>query len=131
MAKYRITYSDIFEPSPLSCWVHKPLDQNVPWLSAAEYDPKLPSKIIGKGFPVYVIEHKGYELKFCSTEEIDHCISVLKNKILPTTYQLANNSWMKGYQHLHWLTTWPSNLKDFKNRETIIKLLKKVKSENI
>ncbi len=126
MAKYWIEYSDTYTASPLSSWVHRPIDNKV-WDQASQFVPELPKKILDKGYPIYKIVHKGYELHFSSKEEIDHCISILSKKILPTTQELASKSWMKGYQHLHWLSKWPGKIKSFKDRETIVKLLKKVK----
>jgi len=129
MAKYRVEYTEEYKPSPLSVWVHRPIDSKI-WCDATHYEPELPNKIVNKGYPVCVIEHKRQELTFSSKEEIDHCISVFENKVLPTTHELANNSWMKGYQHLHWLSKWPGNIKSFKDRKAIIKLLNNVKNVN-
>ena len=47
-------------------------------------------------------------------------------KLLPTTHELASKSWMEGWQHLHWLSKWPGNIKSFKDRAAIIKLLNNV-----
>lgn len=129
MTKYWVEYSDTFTPSPLSSWVHRPTDSEV-WDQASKFDPPLPKKSIDKGYPNYKIEYRGSVFSFSSLEEIDHCISIFKRKALPTTHELASNSWMKGYQHLHWLSKWPGNLKSFKDREAIIKLLEKVKEIN-
>ncbi|MBL4868367.1 MAG: hypothetical protein JKY67_18530, partial [Pseudomonadales bacterium] len=108
--------------------VHRPLDSDV-WEEATRYEPNLPKKIVNKGYAVYKIEYKGYEFTFSSIAEINHCVSVFENKILPTTYELASNSWMKNFQHVHWLSTWLGKLKSFNHRQAIIKLLNKVKNE--
>jgi len=126
MAKYWIDYSDSFSPSPLSFWVHKPLDAEV-WSDAVEFEPPMSSKVIDKGFPEFKIEHKRHILVFSSLDEIEHCINVLSKKVLPTTNELANSSWMEGYQHLHWLTKWPGDIKSYKDRIAIVKLLEKLK----
>jgi len=126
MAKYWLEYTEKYEESPLSFWVHKPIDADI-WKDANKFDPPLPNKIIGKGYKIYKIEYKGCEFCYSSLEEIEHCISVLGNKVLKTTRELANNSWVKGYQHLHWLTKWPGNHKSYKDRQEMIKLLNKVK----
>ena len=125
MTKYWVEYSEKYIASPLSCWVHQPVDSEV-WNDASKYEPTLPKKLANKGFPIYKIEYKGCVLSFSSPEEIEHCISIFKRKVLPTTYELASKSWMKGFQHLHWLSKWPGNIKSFKDREAIIKLLKKL-----
>jgi hypothetical protein len=130
MAKYWIDYSASFNPSPLSFWVHRPKDAEI-WSQADEYEPAFPSKVFGNGFPEFKIEHKGYILVFSSLYEIEHCISVLSHKVLPTTNELSKKSWMnEGYQHLHWLSKWPSKIKNYKDRIAIIKLLEKLKCLN-
>lgn len=127
--KYWIEQTKRYKKSPLSIWVHRPVGSNI-WLEANEYNPPLPIKGINNLFSIFKIEHKGVEFSFSSLEEIEHCIEVLAKKILPTTNELANNSWLKGYQHLHWLTKWPSDLKSFKDRQKIVNLLVKVKKIN-
>ena len=69
-------------------------------------------------------------LEFSSMDEIEHCIDVLSKKVLPTTNELAHGSWVEGYQHLHWLTKWPGDIKSYKDRMAIAKLLGKLKSLN-
>jgi hypothetical protein len=110
----------------LSSDVHRPLDCEH-WAGATRYDPPLPKSVVGEGFKNFKIEVKGYVLNFSSIEEIDHCIELFSNKVLPTTYQMSQNSWTKGFQHTHWLSKFPGDLKSFKNREIIIKLLGKLK----
>lgn len=129
MSKYWIEYTEEFEESPLTCWVHKPIDSEV-WSSATKFEPDLPQKILGKGYPVYKIEYKSHEFIFSSKQEIDYCISIFSKKVLPTTNILSQSSWMKGYQHLHWSTKWPGNSKGYKDRVAIIKLLEKVRELN-
>lgn len=126
--KYWIEYTEQYEQSPLSFWVHYPVERGIPWVEAKKYVPSLPNKVIGKGYILYKVEHKGSVLVFSSLEEIEHCIEVLSKKVLPTTRNLANQSWVEGYQHLHWLTKWPSHIKKEKDRAKIIALLRKVKS---
>ncbi len=128
MSKFWIEYSDQYKPSPLSSWVHAPVDHEQ-WLYATEYDPPLPKQVSGKGYAIYKIEVRGWVLEFSSKEEIEHCIDILSNRNLPTTNQLANKSWCKGYQHKHWLTKLPGALKTVKNRMQIVKLLGKVKNQ--
>jgi hypothetical protein len=126
MTKYWLEYSETYKESPLSFWVHRPLGSEV-WQDANNYEPPLPQKDVDKGYKIYKIEYKGCEFFYSSLQEIEHCISVLDNKALKTTRELAGNSWVKGYQHMHWLTKWPGNLKSYKDRQEIIKLLNKVK----
>lgn len=126
MAKYSIVFTEEYKKSSLSFWVHEPLDAEV-WNDATQYKPPLPKKVIGSGYKVYKIEHKGCEFIFSSIEEVEHCITLLSPKVLKTTRDLADNSWVKGYQHMHWLSKWPGKLKSHKDRQAIVKLLNKLK----
>jgi hypothetical protein len=129
MSKFWIEYEDEYYQSPLSSDVHRPLDCDH-WSGATKFDPPLPSAIVGVGFKVYKIEVKGFILSFSSIEEIDHCVETFSKRILPTTYQMSQKSWAKGWQHTHWLTKFPGALKSYKNRTVIIKLLNKLKAHN-
>ena len=106
--------------------MHAPVDSKT-WSKATEFIPPLPQPRTEQGFPIYKIEVKGWELQFSSIEEIDHCSEILSQKNMPTTQTLAANSWMEGYQHLHWLSKLPGELKSYKARQEIVKLLGKVR----
>lgn len=122
MAKLSITYSDKRVSGPLSFWVHKAIDSDI-WDKATRYDPPMPAPVPGMGYPKYQIEYRGHALDFFSKEEINHCIEVLSKKVLPTTQALARKSGYPDYQHLHWLTRWPGDIKSWKSRQEIIGLL--------
>lgn len=125
MAKISIEYSEKRISSPISFWVHKPIDSDA-GSTALQFDPPFPKRIIYKGYPIYKIKYRGHELYFCSCEEMEHCIGILSNKVLPTTQALAEEGGYPGYQHIHWLTKWPGDIKSWKDRKEIIKLLKKL-----
>ena len=127
MSKYWVEYTEAYCPSPVSLVVHRPLDCEH-WLGATQYDPPLPKPEIGKDYRVYKIELKGVELGFSSMEEVEHCIAILSQKNLPTTRALAEQSWLGGYQHRHWLAKFPSALKPFKERQKLVRLLGYLKS---
>lgn len=129
MAKYRVVYSEDFVRSPISPWIHKPLDSDV-WGNATRYEPPLPREIPGKGYPHYVLAYKGVELTFSSLQEIDHVIEVFSKPNMPTTTALSRRSpWMRGYKHLHWLTRLPAKLKNQKDRAEIVRLLELLKKQ--
>ncbi len=125
MPKVNIRYCQDRVKSPLSFWVHKPLDADV-WENAILHEPAMPAAIIGKGFPLYEIVYRRHTLIFASIDEIKHCIEILSNKILPTTYSLASQAGYPAYQHLHWLSQWPGEIKSWKDRQAIIKLLEQL-----
>ncbi len=122
MPKIKVGYSKERVKSPLSFWVHRAVDSKG-WDSAKEYDPPMPTPIIGKGYPKYQIEYRGHNLLFSSKEEISHCIAILSEKVLPTTHALAQKAGYPDYQHLHWLSKWPGDIKSWKHRQSIVKLL--------
>ena len=123
MSKTTVSYAKEKKASPLSFWVHKPVENGIPWLQASKYDPPLPAAIVGRGYPVYKIEYRGHELIFISAAEIMHCMEVLSHKVLPSTFELANASGYADYQHTHWLATWPGEIKSWKDRQEIIRHL--------
>ncbi len=107
--------------------MHRPIDSDV-WREATNYEPPLPEKVPGKGYPRYVLEFRGEEFVFSSIPEIDHVIEVLSLPNMPTTTALSRKSpWMRGYKHLHWLTRWPARLKNRKDRVEIVRLLKRLR----
>jgi hypothetical protein len=123
MPKVNTIYNRKRQFSPLSFWVHKPLDADT-LDRASVFEPPMPGPVPGKGYPVYEIEYRGHTLFFCSTSEIRHCINILSEKVLPTTQSLAMKAGYPGYQHLHWLATWPGDIKSWKDRNELIKSLK-------
>ena len=126
MAKYWIELSEKYIASPLSFWVHAPVDSDI-WREATKFDPPLPEQDSERGYKIFKIEYKGCIFSFSSLDEIEHCIDVLSPKAMKTIRELSLNSWVNGYQHMHWLTKWPGNAKSYKDRQEIIRLLNKVK----
>jgi hypothetical protein len=81
----------------------------------------MPQRVIGKGYPVWRVEHRGRTLVFASPEEIKHAIDVLGRKILPVTRDL-------GQPHRavnsHWLSRLHASFKPWKVRQELVKRLK-------
>jgi hypothetical protein len=106
--------------SPLTPWVHSGVVG--PYWQATKFDPPMPTRAIGKGYPVWRVEHRGRTLVFASPEEIAHAIDILGRKILPVTRELglpyrAVNS--------HWLSRLHSSFKPWKVRQELVKRLRK------
>ena len=108
--------------SPLSFWVHKPLDADI-WNDASEHDPPMPRGALGQGWPIYLVEHRGQELYFASLDEIDHAMKVLGQKNLPTTRKLAEQAGSPKFQHEHWLTKLSKFWKPWNTREFLVRRL--------
>ena len=73
--------------TPITPWVHKGVD--AAYYTATVFDPPRPKPVLGKGYPLWVIEHRGRSLFFSSPEEIAHVIDILGRKILPVTRDLG------------------------------------------
>ena len=96
--RIRIDYRDGPWISSLTPWVHKGVD--APYWKATVFDPPMPRAMQGKGWPVWIVEHRGRELVFASMQEIEHAIDILSRKILPSTrdlgkpYRAVNSHWL-------------------------------------
>jgi hypothetical protein len=115
--------------SPLSYWMHCPVDSDN-WFSANEYDPSMPKQVPGRGWPIYLVEHRGRQLYFASHDEIDHAIDVLRRELLPTTQDLAERAGWPHFQHGHWLTKLSKFRKLWKIRKVLIDKLEESKRKS-
>jgi hypothetical protein len=115
----RIEYRDHPIRSPLTPWVHRGLDG--PYWRATVFDPPMPRPVHGKGYPMWVLDHRGRSLIFVSPEEIAHAIDILDRKILPLTRDLG-----KPHRAVnsHWLSRLHSTFKPWKVRQELVKRLK-------
>jgi len=115
----RIDYRPDRIISPLTPWVHRGVDGS--YWQATVFDPPMPRPTHGKGYPVWVISHRGRELIFASPQEIAHAIDVLERKILPLSREL-------GQPHRavnsHWLSRLHSSFKPWKVRQDLVKRLR-------
>jgi hypothetical protein len=123
MRKWRIEYSKEYQPSPLSFWVHRNLDNDL-WSLASKFDPSLPNAIPLKGFPVLLVDALGIELRFSSVEEVEHFLDVISAKNMPTPMQLTKKRNVNYGPNGHWLSRLPSKLKPWGKREKIIPIIK-------
>ncbi len=120
--RIRIAYRDSRWISPVTPWVHKGVDAQF-W-KATVFDPPMPLRTPGKGWPTWIVEHRGRELVFASPQEIDHAIDILSRKILPTTRELG-----QPYRAVnsHWLSRLHSSFKPWKVRQELVKRLKQAR----
>ena len=122
MKKWRIEYRPKFTETPLSFWVHKHLDHEV-WRHANKFDPDLPRAIPGKGYPVLIVNAMGIELEFSSVAEVEHFLSVLSQKNMPTAQQLSLRRTAKYGPNSHWLSRLPSCIMPWTKRARIIPIV--------
>ena len=127
MKKHWIEYTEKWTTSPMSYWVHQELDSKY-WYDAIEFDPPRPRPIPGKGYPFYSVEIDGFIFRFVSLAEIDRCMEVLSNKVLPTTLSLRAD---RGTTLLnkHWLSRLPAKVKSWKYRQKAVKHLSHARQE--
>jgi hypothetical protein len=118
--RMRVDYRPERIISPLTPWVHKGVDAS--YWKATVFDPPMPHPVHGKGWPVWVLEHRGRELIFASPEEIEHAIDILGRKILPLTRDLGK-PWRAV--NSHWLSRLHTSFKPWKVREQLVKELRK------
>lgn len=117
--RLEIEYRSDLVRSPLTPWVHRGVDG--PYWQATKFDPPMPQRVIGKGYPVWRIEHRGRTLVFASPEEIEHAIDILGRKILPVTRDLGRPH---RAVNSHWLSRLHSSFKPWKVRQELVKRLK-------
>ncbi len=117
--RIRLEHSSTRQLSPLTHWVHVGVDG--PWYKATAFDPPLPQPVPGKGYPVWLAEHRGRTIRFVSREEIDHAVDILGRKILPTPRDLGRRYMAVNS---HWLSRLHSTWKPWKTRQELVKRLR-------
>lgn len=115
----RVEYREKPVLTPITPWVHKGLD--AAYYKATVFDPPMPKQTLGKGWPIWIIEHRGRELFFASPQEVDHAIDILGRRILPATRDLG-----QPYRAVnsHWLSRLHTSFKPWKVRQELVKRLK-------
>lgn len=58
MKRATIVHRDAYETTPISFWVHRPLDADA-WPNAKRFDPPLPAPVPGLGYLQLVVEFEG------------------------------------------------------------------------
>jgi hypothetical protein len=128
MKRYHIVYHETWKQSPLSFWVHRAVGGTT-WHQAAAFDPPFPPPIPGKGYPYYLIEVDGFTFAFASIEEIDHCMTTLRQRHLPdTTRETEERGTGPGS---HWLNKLPRKVRTWKYREKAIRYMTKIRTDFI
>lgn len=126
--KAALKYSEERVLSPIFVYCHRAPDGAVfSETSLENLDPPPPSKISGKGFLVWTLEHQGRELIFTSHAEIRHAIDLLGQKILPHNKTLTEE---EGYSNRHWLSRLHKSWKPWKTRQKMVAKLEKLLSES-
>src|SRR5689334_17989673 len=110
MRNYSVCFHDKFVQSPMTFWVHKPVDSRL-WYQATIFEPPLPSVVPGKGFSYFRVEFDDFVFEFASLSEIDASIAVLSQKNLPST---DSETKVRGTgPGAHWLNKLPGSVKSW------------------
>lgn len=126
MKKHYIVYTEQWRRSPMSFWVHIETD-NQPWFRAKTFHPPLPGIVSGRGYPYYFVEYDGFTFEFASLAELEMCISVLGQRLLPSTEKETTR---RGTgPGLHWLNKLPGHVRPWRYREKAVKYLRHAKAE--
>ena len=130
MKHWKLHFSKTKVFTPISIWVHKaPKKSSIQWRDFPFHEPPFPKKIPLKGFPYIEVIIFNFSFYFASSYEILHCIEVFNQKNLPSTKELIQTSSTTYSGYNHWLATLPGNLKSWKKRKKITKVLQKVLDE--
>ena len=122
MSKWHIVYNKELTTTPISFWVHANVDSDT-WHDASSYDPPFPKRIPMKGFPLLVVENKGYLLEFASVFEAEHFLEVIGQKNMPSTNELSRIRSDDYGPIRHWLSRLPSKLKPWTKRKKLISVV--------
>lgn len=104
--------------TPVSPYVHRPVDGA--FHAATQFEPPFPQPEAGKGWPVWILEHRGHELYFASPEEMTHVASILGQKILPDPRVLGAEF---SAVNSHWLSRMDKAWLSWKVRQEIVRRL--------
>ena len=128
MKNIRVSFSERYQPTPVSFWVHRNLNSDV-WVEASQFHPPLPKAVPGKGFVRVHVECNGVELVFASVYEIDHVIAVLDRNPLPTTRRLSADRDSEIGPNSHWLSRLPGKAKSARARKDLVRLLGRARDQ--
>ncbi|UPW20110.1 hypothetical protein M0C34_07570 [Agarivorans sp. TSD2052] len=129
MSKWKLQHFKSRKTSPISYWIHKGVNEEETGYSwCTEYEPPFPEKDPTKGYPYLTVSVQGFEIEFASLLEIEHFLSVMEQKNLPTTLALSELRGTGYGPNNHWLSRFPAHLKSWVKREKIITAVKKAKT---
>ncbi|MCF6221839.1 MAG: hypothetical protein L3J65_12070 [Robiginitomaculum sp.] len=133
MSQWNLIYHSKLTRSPLSYWVHIPLDASkniycaeLDWM---DFKPPFLRRIPVKGYPYLIIRVTGFNIEFASLVEVQHCLDILSQKNMPTTMALSKKRATGVGPNGHWLSRWPANLKSWSKRQKIVAALERTKTE--
>ncbi|MBL8897877.1 MAG: hypothetical protein JNM84_09620 [Planctomycetes bacterium] len=121
MSCWRLEFLPTPPISPLTFWVHRPIDRRrgQRWEDATSYEPPRERPIPGRGYPLFHVSCGDLSLRFASLAEIEACASILGRKLLPRALDLVRSSGVQKGPHAHWLSRLPARWKRWSRRERL------------
>lgn len=105
--------------TPVSRFVHRGVDND--HHRAAQFDPPFPPPETGKGYPLWVLAHRGHELFFASPEEMAHVADVLGARVMKRPRELGLE---QSAVNSHWLSRMDKAWLSWKTRQEIVRKLR-------
>lgn len=120
MKRVWIEYTPEWQPGSLTPWVH-----------GSSATPKVrkptPWPLPGLGYPTFLVEFDDYTFRFSSLDELDECVAVLGQKLLPSTRtETMRRALPRG---AHWLDEMPDWTKPWRYRERAAKFLARARKQ--
>ncbi len=112
----------------MSYWVHVEVDGKH-WLDAREFVPPLPLPVAGRGYAGFFVELDGFTFYFASLAELDHCVEILSQRVLPTSRRLSEIRGTGYGPNNHWLSRLPKGTKNWKYRQKAVKYLSEARAD--
>lgn len=124
MKRHWIDYQDDEPILPMTFWVHRAVGDVEVWRDAQDFDPPRQPQIPGKGYPIFRAEFDGFIFAFTSLAEIEACIAVLEQKLLPRTFDLSRARGTEHGPNAHWLSRLPTRTKSWRYRQRAVPYLR-------
>ena len=124
MKRYWVEFHNEPPMSPMSFWVHRPVGRFQVWMDATEFDPPMPRRVPGRGYPCFFVEFNGFIFTFASLDELQACIGTLEQRLLPRTIDLSAERGTINGPNSHWLSRLPAKVKAWKYRQKAVAYLR-------
>lgn len=115
-------YSETWQDSPMSYWVHVEADGR-PYYEAEAFDPPRPGPVPGRGYATHFVECDGFTFEFSSLAELEECARILSQKALPSTLRLSAKRIGGAGPNGHWLSRLPAHVKPWRYRQKAARYL--------
>jgi hypothetical protein len=77
----------------------------------------------GGRYATFFVELDGFTFRFASLAELDHCVEILSQRVLPTSRRLSEIRGTGYGPNNHWLSRLPKGTKTWKHRQKAVAYL--------